>query len=633
MSLLHLRNTCCPPWEAAGGLLINWVAAWAFSSQGSLAGSEANLPEARRDAAAAASSWGRVTSCRISAPPRQPSRKATRSPALQVDLRGDANPSHCDDSLANFSLELAWENTTNLCSAPEQLQLDCNGSCRCLEDKLHSCLLTFEASLSKEELNEGIIDKARVKARVQHVSTTITHDLVFMLSPHEVPKERDPRVKGTMSHVRLPRGLFRSIPNRTNYVKVAVMVLNVGQMGLFKPDGAHGNSANVPQDPKQPGTMVDNVLVSLKVGSKPIASLHDCVELTFVHRLLSLNTARQCVFWDTKKGPHGGWNTSGCLTDHRDRETVCCCDHLTFFTLLLVPSLDKVTAQMLFTIANVSCGISLVSSVLIVGLYFALRFAYKKFKSNNVVKIHVNLMSSLLLLNLAYLLNGWIFSLGHQGLCKGIGGFTHYCLLCCFTWMAIEAFQLYLLTIKVTNIYIRHYLVKLCLIGWGFPALVVTITGSMNSYGKYTVTDAANQTTVALCWIDTAHLAVHYVTNCSYFGLIFLVNSLVLGVVAWKLFSLHRTRAGREEKREAWKRGLTLLGLACLLGATWGLAFLTYGTMSVPALYLFTVLNSLQGLFIFIWFTVLYYPRKGTPTPSSGGGRDGKGTTASHGQL
>uniref|UniRef100_A0A452IK56 Uncharacterized protein n=1 Tax=Gopherus agassizii TaxID=38772 RepID=A0A452IK56_9SAUR len=371
--------------------------------------------------------------------------------------------------------------------------------------------------------------------------------------------------------------------------------------------------------------MLDNVMVSVKVGGRQIAGLSDCVELTFSHgrlpQLLRVNFA----------GKRGGWNTSGCVTTLRDKETMCCCDHLTFFTLLMSPSLD-VTVQMLLTIANVGCGISVVFSALTIILYFALRFAYKKFKSNDTAKIHVNLTSSLLLLNLAYLLNRWIFSLGHLGLCKGIGGFTHYCLLCSFTWMAIEAFQLYLLVIKVTNIYMRHYMVKLCLVGWGFPALVVMITGSMNSYGKYTITDMANQPTLTLCWIDSAHLVVHYVTNCSYFGLILLFNTLILVVVAWKLFCLQRTTAGKEEKIEAWKGGLTVLGLSCLLGATWGLAFFTYGATSVPAVYLFTVLNSLQGLFIFIWFTILYYPKKDAATSTSGSGKNVEVTTASHGE-
>ncbi|XP_073163510.1 adhesion G protein-coupled receptor G3 isoform X3 [Lepidochelys kempii] len=499
--------------------------------------------------------------------------------ALQKEPRGDSYPSCCDIGLTDGDLPVQLESARKITSIPascEELLQENNTFCSCVRDKIHSFWPDFEEYLTGNDANESVIDITGAKARVQNVRTSIAHDLVFTLTPNEVPKELDTSGKRNGSNVKLPRGLFQSIRSETDYVKVAVLVLDVGQVGLFK------------------------------------------------------NVARQCVFWDTKKGRRGGWNTSGCLTELRDRGTMCCCDHLTFFTLLMNPSLDNATAQKLFTIADVGCGISVVFSALTISLYFALRFAYKIFKSNDTAKIHVNLTSSLLLLNLAYLLNRRIFSLGHTGLCKGIGGFTHYSLLCCFTWMAIEAFQLYLLVIKVTNIYIRHYMAKLSLVGWGFPALVVTITGSMNSYGKYTIMDTANRTTVTLCWIDSAHLVVHYVTNCSYFGLILLFNTLVLVVVAWKLFSLQRATAGKEEKRKAWKGGLTVLGLSCLLGGTWGLAFFTYGAMSMPAAYLFTVLNSLQGLFIFIWFAVLYYPKKGATTSSSSSGKNGKVTTASH---
>ncbi|XP_030437902.1 adhesion G protein-coupled receptor G3 isoform X1 [Gopherus evgoodei] len=541
--------------------------------------------------------------------------------ALPKEPRGDTDTSCCDIGLTDGSLPIQLESANKITSIPstcDELQQEDNAFCKCVMDKIHSFWPAFEEYLTREDVSESVLDINRVKARVQNVSTSITHDLTFTLTPNEVPKELDTSVKGNVSNIKLPRGLFQSIHNETDYVKVAVLVLDVGKVGLFK-------------DPDQTGTMLDNVMVSVKVGGRQIAGLSDCVELTFSHGRLPQNVSGQCVFWDTKKGKRGGWNTSGCVTTLRDKETVCCCDHLTFFTLLMSPSLD-VTVQMLLTIANVGCGISVVFSALTIILYFALRFAYKKFKSNDTAKIHVNLTSSLLLLNLAYLLNRWIFSLGHLGLCKGIGGFTHYCLLCSFTWMAIEAFQLYLLVIKVTNIYMRHYMVKLCLVGWGFPALVVTITGSMNSYGKYTITDMANQPTLTLCWIDSAHLVVHYVTNCSYFGLILLFNTLILVVVAWKLFCLQRATAGKEEKIEAWKGGLTVLGLSCLLGATWGLAFFTYGATSVPAVYLFTVLNSLQGLFIFIWFTILYYPKKDAATSTSGNGKNVEVTTASHGE-
>lgn len=42
-----------------------------------------------------------------------------------------------------------------------------------------------------------------------------------------------------------------------------------------------------------------------------------------------------------------------------------------------------------------------------------------------------------------------------------------------------------------------------------------------------------------------------------------------------------------------WKDGATVLSLSCLLGLPWGLAGATY--VSVTGIYVFTVLNSLQG--------------------------------------
>lgn len=94
-----------------------------------------------------------------------------------------------------------------------------------------------------------------------------------------------------------------------------------------------------------------------------------------------------------------------------------------------------------------------------------------RFRSEETLRInlglHMNLVGSLLLLNLAFLLNSRLSRGSQAGTCKVLAGLTHYCLLCCFTWMALEGCHLYLLFIKVLGIYIRHYLAKLCLVGWG----------------------------------------------------------------------------------------------------------------------------------------------------------------------
>ncbi|KFQ66442.1 putative G-protein coupled receptor 97, partial [Phaethon lepturus] len=273
------------------------------------------------------------------------------------------------------------------------------------------------------------------------------------------------------------------------------------------------------------------------------------------------------------------------------------------------PALDVSTARALMAVATAGCGVAIAFSILTITFCIFLRC---RFRSEETLRInlglHANLVGSLLLLNLAFLLNSGLSGGTQLGTCKVLGGLTHYCLLCCFTWMALEGCHLYLLFVKVLGTYIHHYLAKLCLVGWGFPALVVGVAGVISSYGEYSIQTTDHQLIANLCWITSEHLLVHYITNCGYFSLIFLFNMAVFGVVTQK--SCRRQGTGSvQEDRKAWKVALVAMGLFCLLGATWALAFLTHGTSSVPILYLFTVLNSLQGIFIFIWLFVLYYPK------------------------
>lgn len=51
--------------------------------------------------------------------------------------------------------------------------------------------------------------------------------------------------------------------------------------------------------------------------------------------------------------------------------------------------------------------------------------------------------------------------------CLVLGLVLHWSLLATLTWSALEGFHLYLLLIRVFNIYVRRYLLKLSLIGWG----------------------------------------------------------------------------------------------------------------------------------------------------------------------
>ncbi|NWZ62936.1 AGRG3 protein, partial [Acrocephalus arundinaceus] len=469
---------------------------------------------------------------------------------------------------------------------------------------------------------------AGLKTLLLNVSRAGTRDILIAFSPTEGPSRLNTTEKGKAGKIHLPREVFRSLSNQT--VRVVVTVLNIQQFGMFK-------------EVNQTAQVLDNTVVGVTVGESSISGLHDPVKLTFAHRELPQTVTPQCVFWDPSKGTPcsgqvwgwaqvlqqhsqpfpvpiagraGGWRSSGCVTRPRDNGTVCSCDHLTFFTLLLNQTLDVSTAKALMAVATAGCGVAMAFSIFTMAfcIFIRCRFRFEETVRINL-GLHMNLVGSLFLLNLAFLLNSGLAGRTHPGTCRVLGGLTHYCLLCCFTWMALEGCQLYLLFVKVLGIYIPHYLGKLCLVGWGFPVLVVGVAGGIGSYGEYRIQTTDHQVIAHLCWITSKYLLVHYITNCGYFGLIFLFNMAVFGVVTQKSCSLQGTGAV-QGYHKPWKVALGAAGLFCLLGATWALAFLTYGISSTPLLYLFTILNSLQGIFIFIWLVILYYPKTKETTGS-----------------
>ncbi len=96
------------------------------------------------------------------------------------------------------------------------------------------------------------------------------------------------------------------------------------------------------------------------------------------------------------------------------------------------------------------------------------------------------------------------------------------------------------------------------------------------------------------CWIrDTRVL---YGVNICYFTIIFLFNLAILITVCRQIFKLRHV-GNRHDKMPVWKDAGTVLGLMCLVGITWGLAFFSSGYTSYTILYLFCILNTLQGRF------------------------------------
>lgn len=468
--------------------------------------------------------------------------------------------------------------------------------------------LNYETYLVENSPNKPV-DLPFLKTSLKNVSTNISEDLHFSLSPSQIPEQVTEDKHKFPDRVRLPRSLFASLQGSRPEVRLAISVLDIGQGNLFK-----GPQLSLEND----GNVLNNRLVGLSLGRMRVAGLKEPLEITFSHQHQPPNMTLTCVSWDVTKGSAGDWSSKGCSTEVGAKGTVCRCDHLTFFALLLRPVLDKVTVQALTRISQVGCGASMIFLAFTIVFYAALRFSRKRFKSEDPPKIHMALSISLFLLNLTFFINVGHGPKGSPATCWVRGAVFHYFLLCVFTWMVLEAFHLYLLIIRVFNTYFGHYFLKLSLVGWGLPALMVIGTGSANSYGLYTIRDKDNRITLELCWFHEKNgISALYATVHGYFLVAFLFSAVVLGLVAWKIFTLSSTTAGKEQ-RQSWKGVLTLLGLSSLVGMTWGLAILT--PLGLSTIYIFALFNSFQGVFIFCWFIVLYFPSQ-SPEASSGTAR------------
>uniref|UniRef100_A0A8C5S8X5 Adhesion G protein-coupled receptor G1 n=1 Tax=Laticauda laticaudata TaxID=8630 RepID=A0A8C5S8X5_LATLA len=298
-----------------------------------------------------------------------------------------------------------------------------------------------------------------------------------------------------------------------------------------------------------------------------------------------------------KRGDIGKWNTSGCEVKHRENETTCLCDHLTFFAVLMLPSseIDQIHKNSLTIISYVGCIISALASLITI-VFLCLRKKQKK----HIVYVHMNLLWAIFLLDVSFLIMMLQASTKEDMACKARGTFLHFGMLACLTWMAIEGYSLYRLVIQVFNSYMKCLLVKLSLIGWGLPILIVCLIFGIDQsyYGPsslkvYMSPDQYH--TEIICWITKKE--INNFLNLGYLSLVLFFNSIILVTMVYEIRRL-------KHQKHHWGYVVMLLGLSCVLGIPWGLAFfaLASGTFKLVAVYLFTIINSLQGFLIFLWY-------------------------------
>ncbi|XP_047186405.1 adhesion G-protein coupled receptor G4 [Scophthalmus maximus] len=361
------------------------------------------------------------------------------------------------------------------------------------------------------------------------------------------------------------------------------------------------------------GQTLNSFVVSASVtnASSPIKDLDEDAKVTLHHLIPNtLNKDVQCVYWNFNKNDgQGGWDDQGCRKYNSSPDyTTCLCDHLTHFGVLLDVSrtpVDAADEQILTIVTYVGCGVS----SLFLGITVVTYTVFEKLRRDYPSQILINLCLALLGLNLVFLVNSWLSSWGLYALCVAAAAALHYFLLASFTWMGLEAVNMYFALVKVFNVYVPSYILKFCALGWGLPLMICILVLIVNreAYGSHLYTDAQHSLETLddsdnFCWLQDD--VTFYVSVVAYAVLVFLFNTGVFVVV------LIQIRHMRVNSPAGTRRGLMhdlkgVASLTLLLGLTWTVGFFTWGPARVALLYLFSGLNTLQGLLIFLFHCLM----------------------------
>ncbi|XP_032481378.1 CD97 antigen isoform X1 [Phocoena sinus] len=318
--------------------------------------------------------------------------------------------------------------------------------------------------------------------------------------------------------------------------------------------------------------------------------LNSKVTFTFSHPWEMPGTRKEliCAFWRNDSNRRGYWATSGCQTlGSGNGSTTCQCNHLSSFAILMAHY--DVEDWKLSLITKVGLALSLVCLLLCILTFLLVRPIQG---SRTTVHLHLCIC---LFVGSTIFLAGIENEGGQVGLrCRLVAAMLHYCFLAAFCWMSLEGVELYFLVVRVFQ---GQGLRKrwLCLIGYGVPLFIVAVSAAIKSqgYGR-----------PQYCWLDHANGFLW-----SFLGpvtFIVLCNAVIFVITVWKLTQKF-SEINPDIKKLKKARVLTITAIAQLfvLGCTWVFGLFLFDQRSWVLCYTFSILNSLQGLFLFVLYCLL----------------------------
>ncbi|KAK7133725.1 hypothetical protein R3I94_015551 [Phoxinus phoxinus] len=310
----------------------------------------------------------------------------------------------------------------------------------------------------------------------------------------------------------------------------------------------------------------------------------------------------QCVFWNFSLD---AWDSTGCKvkpSGNKAGNITCECSHTTSFSILMSPFSDK--SVLLAYITYIGVGISMASLILCLIIEI---IVWKSMTRNDTSYMRhvsiVNIAVSLLIANICFIIGARVAELEQPtsvGRCSPAVFFMHFFYLALFFWMLISALLLFYRTVMVFSQMSRSTMMAIAfIVGYGAPLLIAVITVASTAGPQNYIT---KQFACWLNWNESRALLAFVIPALT----IVAINLVVLIVVLYKML---RREVGATTQPDE-KHALVVIArcvaiLTPIFGLTWGFGIGTMVSREVGIHVVFTILNSLQGLFVLVFGTLL----------------------------
>uniref|UniRef100_A0A3B5MAE9 Uncharacterized protein n=1 Tax=Xiphophorus couchianus TaxID=32473 RepID=A0A3B5MAE9_9TELE len=360
-------------------------------------------------------------------------------------------------------------------------------------------------------------------------------------------------------------------------------------------------------DYKDHKIQIASCLISLKVEPLPPLLVNHSgaplIKIVLTHFLTKeqqdqiLNQSNKvflyCAFLDYSTN-EGVWSNEGCVrSDGNSSYSVCMCNHLTNFAILMqVVHLELTPGHKmaLSTIGYIGCSIS-IFCLAITLVTFAVLSSVSTIR-NERYHIHANLSFAILVAEILLLISAR-FEPGTLP-CKVMAVLLHFFFLSAFAWMLVEGLHLYSMVVKVFGSEgSKHFYYYG--IGWGSPLLicVVSATSALKSYGE-----------TVNCWLSLEMGAIWAFVAPALFVIVVNIGILIsvtriISRISGENYKVHGDANAVKLTAKA------VAVLLPILGISWIFGVLAFNTHTTPFLYVFAVFNSLQGFFVFLFHCLL----------------------------